>query len=247
VRLVNFVITVHENIFPSGVSMQVTVEYDIALLFKCPYQSFNSKVFWMKSLQSVLPAAIKVLTCQRTSVVAVNDSIRIEHRDDFKNKAVSEDNCLWCITDQELNQPFHHPRGITLSRMDSRRNEYSFFSQSFLAFWVLILTGNTNIFTAVASQCLNQCIPVEELTRGGVLLYSCQVITQVRISVRKAMREIYLVIVVFKGVSERECVVVPLESASLFFEVILVIANISAASVPSQGILIIMTLLGREG
>lgn len=56
---------------------------------------------------------------QTCDILAVDDTIRIEHRDDFENEVFPQKPCHRVTADQELQGPLHHPTGIALSWVDS--------------------------------------------------------------------------------------------------------------------------------
>ena len=64
---------------------------------------------WVQGLAWVLPSPVEVAACQAAYVVAIDNTIRIKHRNDLKHELISELYCLGIAADQEINHSFHHP------------------------------------------------------------------------------------------------------------------------------------------
>jgi len=64
-------------------------------------------------------AAVEVRACQGAAVVAVDDSIGIEHRYQVEHEGASELHCLWLLGGYEIQKPVHHVGGAALPRMHS--------------------------------------------------------------------------------------------------------------------------------
>ena len=71
-------------------------------------------------IRRVLPLSVKIVSSNRAAVVANDDSIWIEHWDNFENKLVSELLSVRIIADKELNNSFHNETCVTFTRMHSR-------------------------------------------------------------------------------------------------------------------------------
>lgn len=55
-------------------------------------------------------------------ILAVDDTIWVEHGDDLENEAFSQELSHRVTADQELQGPLHHPAGIALPWMNSSSN-----------------------------------------------------------------------------------------------------------------------------
>lgn len=80
-------------------------------------KSLGKVDLWIQVSIRFLPSPIKISAAQRTPVIAMNNSIRIHHWDDFENKSVSEPCCIFSIANQILNKPFDDPAGDCLTWM----------------------------------------------------------------------------------------------------------------------------------
>lgn len=67
--------------------------------------------------------SIEVLAEAVHSVVAVEDSVRVEHRNDHEVELSPELDCFWVIADQEINQPVHRITRPDFSRMHPRSDQ----------------------------------------------------------------------------------------------------------------------------
>ena len=106
------VVAVHKDILTSGMSMQITAHYDLALPVKLSNHTFDVPVDGMKVLGGDTPAAVQVLTGQRTPIVAVDHTIWIQHRYDLENEVFAKSLRLWRIADEKVDNALHHPAGI---------------------------------------------------------------------------------------------------------------------------------------
>ena len=92
---------------------------------------------WMKDLRGRLPSTIQITTCQGASIVTVDDSVWVQHRDNFEDEVLSKNLGFWYFSTREVvNSTLHHPRAHRFSRMDTRCEYYTFASGHVL--WVLL-------------------------------------------------------------------------------------------------------------
>lgn len=98
----------------------------------------------MHSRISILPLPIQIKTRPRKSIVPMNNPIRIDHRNNIKNKLLFKKQSILIITDKLLDEAFHHMRTYCLTRMNSRRKNYCIF-----AFFVSYL-NQRNLSTFIA-------------------------------------------------------------------------------------------------
>ena len=150
------VVTVHENIFSSTMTVQITVKHYISFFFECPYKSLSCTVFWMQCFWTIFPSTIQILPNETTSVVPINNPIRIQHRYYFKNEVISQNLSFRLITNQKVNNAFHHPRAIAFARMHSSRNENSLFLLGLIVLWLFLFICYSNVLAAVACNCSSQ-------------------------------------------------------------------------------------------
>ena len=74
------VVAVHEHVFSSGVSMEITIENALALLRELSNQLFDIENDWMHLFIGIFVPTIKVLTTQTAPIVSIDDTIHIDHR-----------------------------------------------------------------------------------------------------------------------------------------------------------------------
>ena len=129
--------------------------------------------------------------------------------------------------------------------MHSRTNEDSLLLKTRLTFWIFVLTCDSQIFTFISCQCSTQSVPMKEVLSVAVLFYSAEIISQIRISVRKAVSEVYLVIVRLKLMRKGKGVVIPSHPQVLSLVSILVITYLWPNSVPSN-VSLFLRLLGES-
>jgi hypothetical protein len=94
-RVVRHVAAVHEDILSSAVTMEITENLQISLFGELDAHVFRCVNLWMENLAWSLPSSIEVASSKRASVVSIDDTVRIEHRNDFKDKVLSEIFCFY--------------------------------------------------------------------------------------------------------------------------------------------------------
>ena len=83
------VATKHEDILASGVTVQICIHVDHSILLRLldhvlDCSNFRCLSWW------ILPATIQVETSKAASLVAVDYSVRVQHRHDFKNEVITK-------------------------------------------------------------------------------------------------------------------------------------------------------------
>jgi hypothetical protein len=127
--------------------------------------------------------------------------------------------------------------------MHSCTNEDTLLGQCLGTLWVLVFGSNGEVLAAIASECPRQHSPIVEILARCIFFNSVQIVAQIRIRVREAMRIILKVIVIVEHVRECEGVVVSLEALIVTPVIVLDIVYIFSESVPAQ----VFLLLGHLG
>ena len=91
------------------------------------------------------------MTSKRASIVTVDDTIRVEHRNDLEYEVVPEGLRFRRIADQELDDALHHPTRIGLTWVHTRRYEDAFLGLIFVALRVLVLRRYRDVLAPVTS------------------------------------------------------------------------------------------------
>ena len=151
------------------------------------------------------PLSVKVLPNQRTSVIADDNAIRIQHGYDFEDIRVSQVLSFVIVANQELNNALHHPGSVALTWMNSccENNRLS----------------NCDLFRDTRKISNNKhinIIPRKTLTKHSfpnfILILKCtgfvHELAQVCVTVWVAMSEINSVVIMFCRVLESETVIV---------------------------------------
>ena len=117
--------------------MQVAEEDQLSLLMHRMYHFLDVVDDWMKHLGWHLPSTVEVAACQRTSIVTIDNSIRIEHRYDLEHEHVTKQLGLRIVgVSEEVEHSFHHPTAHRLTGMDSSCDDYAF-----LGLWLGLLVA----------------------------------------------------------------------------------------------------------
>lgn len=86
--------SVHENPFLLGMSMQIYEHKTILLLKDSPFSEVDLRT---AVLIIAVPHSIQVVTGKTASVVAIDDSIRVEHWHYLKNEILSQSLSLFAV------------------------------------------------------------------------------------------------------------------------------------------------------
>ncbi len=119
--------SIHENILSSTVPMEVTENYQFSLFRKLLKQLLGIINARMKNFWWCFPPPIQVTTSQWASVVPIDYTIRIQHRNNFEDKILPKSLSFFIIFIREIvYDTFHHPWAHWFTRMHTRSNKYSF-------------------------------------------------------------------------------------------------------------------------
>ena len=69
--------------------------------------------------------AVQIATRKRTTVVAVDYTVRIEHGNDFKHEVIPKDLGVQAWPNEVVDDALHHPTGIRFAWVHSRRYDYA--------------------------------------------------------------------------------------------------------------------------
>lgn len=186
------------------------------------------------------PASVEVLSTERAPVVPVDHPVWVQERYYFENEVVSESFGFWSIADQKLDHALHHPRRIALTRVHPCTDEDSLLGQSFCTLGIFVFARDSEVLASVASQRARQSTPVVKVCRVTVFFDFVQVILQIRVGIREAVREELLVVVVSEFDCESQGVVgFGVARPSFFLEFVLVVNNAFAYSVPACALFVL--------
>ena len=150
------VIAIHEDIFSSTMTVQITVKHYISFFFKRTNKSLSCTVFWVQSFWRIFPPTVQILANETTSVVPINYPVRIQHRDYFENEVVPQNLSFGLVTYQKVNNTFHHPRAIAFTWMYTSRNKDSFLLLRLIVLWLFFFIRDCNVLAAVTCYCPSQ-------------------------------------------------------------------------------------------
>lgn len=185
--------------------------------------------FGVVALGGVLPFAVEVVPRYARSVVAVDDAVGVQHRNDFKHEVLPQLASLLVVGGEELQDAVDHVRADGFAGMHPPADE----DVSLVEGIVGMVLSNCDKIDTVACQRLAQVLSLEVVAHVGVQLELLQEGVQVRISEGVAVREEHFVMVVLKriGPGERE---VTLEHRRALTVAILVVLDVLAAAVPAK-------------
>lgn len=129
-------------------SMNITTEGYLTLLFGLFYQLWiYSKVYhlgiinWrMGFFWGLNPLAIEISPWKVATIVPYNNTIDVQHRNNFEHKVLSQHSCSWTITQQKVNNVLNNITWHCFSGMHTSSQNY----RSFILVWSL---SNSQIVT----------------------------------------------------------------------------------------------------
>ena len=116
--------SIDESILLHRVTMEVTKQDHFSNFLDTEDQFFEVEDLRVVHFGGVFPFTIEIITRNVRSVVAVNDSIRIKHRDNFEDEVLPQFSSLVTVRNQELDDAVADIRTHRLSRVDSGSYNY---------------------------------------------------------------------------------------------------------------------------
>ena len=201
--------------------MHIAKQYYLTLSLYRFDKFFCCVYCWVQYFVWELPSTVQIAPCQRTSVVAVNYSVRVQHRDNFKDKVVSEQlSLLIGRISQEIYQATHHPRAHCFSRVNARGQKDTLFF-IFRIFFDFASRSNSNEWTIYTSDCFAQTGYLEEIASHRVNFNLIQIGLQIAERIWLEVAEEHGILVVLECVGECCCEVVSRETACISSDLIL--------------------------
>ena len=111
--------SINESIPLHRVTMEVTKQDHFSNFLDTEDQFFEVEDLRVVHFGGVFPFTIEIITRNVRPVVAVNDSIRIKHRDNFEDEVLPQFSSLVTVRNQELDDAVADIRTHRLSRVDS--------------------------------------------------------------------------------------------------------------------------------
>ena len=109
--------SIHEQILAPRMSVNIAVEEDISAFKSLPHHLFTRVVFGLVFAGRTDPLSIKILATERTSVISIYNTIRIQHRDYLEDEVIPEVFSSLFIAHEVSQDAMHDERGIALTRM----------------------------------------------------------------------------------------------------------------------------------
>ena len=89
VRQLFIIVSVHKNVFSATVTVQIQIKYDFTLFLESSDETFSRKIFRVQLFVGVFPSSVKILASQTASIISIDDTVGIQHGNNFEHKAVS--------------------------------------------------------------------------------------------------------------------------------------------------------------
>ena len=84
------IVSIHEDILASAMSVEITEQSERSLLRKLLPQSLHTIHLSVEQLRRILISSVEITASQRAAVVTMDHSIHIDHRHYFEHKALSQ-------------------------------------------------------------------------------------------------------------------------------------------------------------
>ena len=221
-------VSVHENVLFSGVPVEITKEQNFALSLGLFYSLLHMKQYRMSLLRRLLPLPVEVLADQRAPGVAKDDAIWIDHGNDFENEVVTQDSGTDAGANQVVNDALHHVRSSSFTRVDSSAEDDGLF-------WLHSLlriskSSYGQYIYNIPSISLAQHFPAKSIFGLLVIFKFAQIPLQIGVRIRVAVRKKAGVTIMVELDAESQGVKM---ATWLFYNVVLVIADVLTNSVPA--------------
>lgn len=107
--------------------MEITEEDDFSLIMDFFYHLLYIIDNRVENFGRVLPPPIQISSRKGSPIISIDDSVRVEHWDNFEYEIISENLSFFIIRiGKEFNNSLHHPRSDCFSRVNSCTNDYRF-------------------------------------------------------------------------------------------------------------------------
>lgn len=124
VPIIEFV-AIHEDVLPPGVPVEVAEEFNFSFFLEVSAHLLESTDRRMQNLAGDLIPPIEISPREGTSIVAIDDAIRVHHWDYLEHVEFTKHLSFLTLPHQELHHSSHHPRSVRLTRMDSSGDNYT--------------------------------------------------------------------------------------------------------------------------
>ena len=98
---------IYEQVLLSRVSMYIHEQFNFSALQRFFDHVFESIDFWRGFHGGVEPLPVEVVSSKTASVVAGDDTIWVQHRDNLKHVLISQSASIWVLAHQEIDDAFH--------------------------------------------------------------------------------------------------------------------------------------------
>ena len=86
-----YVATVHKDVLASTMAVKVSEDQELTLFYKVVNHLLGVVNRWVEHFRWRLPSAIQITSCERAAIIAIDDTVRVQHGNNFENKVLSKD------------------------------------------------------------------------------------------------------------------------------------------------------------
>ena len=221
-------------------AMEIAKYLQVSLLGELVAELLGRKYGRVQHLARPFPSPIKITTRKGAPVISIDDTIWVEHWHDLEDEVLPQVFGFNRVgIDQEIKRSFHHPRAHRLAWMHPGSQYHAL---PFLHVFRILLRRDGEHFALVASQRLGQRLPLDIMLLDWVSHDGIELLNQLSVGVRIAVRKIHIIVFIFKLVRERHRVQSSEAFRAIFSDAIWVISYLCSSSVPSD-ILLLRVLL----
>lgn len=216
--------------------MEVSKDEQLSLLYEVVDHLLGVVDRGVQHFRRGFPSSIQIAPGQRATIVSINDTVWVQHRDDFENKVLSKNLGFWNVRAREKVQcSLHHPGPDRLTRVDSGRQDHTFALGHILR---VLLARDCEELKRVSCQRLAECLASRELRLDWVSHDLADILGQVREGVRVAVCKVDRIVFVLEVEGERVGVVRAEDAARrllvVLADAVLVVANLGASPMPAD-------------
>ena len=192
--------SVHEEVLVPRMAVDVDVHVDVSAFESLPHHLLHRGYLWGGFDAWVDVLYVQVESCEAAPVVADDDAVWVEHRDDFENKDIPQLLGLPLVAKQKLDYAFHDEGAVALSWVHPGADDDA------LAIRYLVLRrqeiGDDEHLARIARPCLAQGSPPKPVFSVGRKANPLEEHDAIGVRVRVAVGEVHLVLVVLELYAE---------------------------------------------
>lgn len=213
-------------------SMQIAEKHTASLFIDLHDELLYWVHGWVEKFWGIFPLSIEVTASKGTSIVTVDHTVRVQHRNNLEYEIVSQKLRLFIFgIRQKEQQTTHHPATYSFAGMHPCRYHNSLASRVLLD---ITLCGNRQKFTIFSGQRATEYFSGHIVSPLLISLNLWEIFAQIRVRIRHTVSEEDFILIMLESILESQCVIMFTEYVvGLLPDLTLKVLNIIAISMPA--------------